>query len=121
VAAAQRVLGASQPEGQRRMPALHGGGLDRGLRDLEVHPGLWAGIGLVRGGAGTAMVGSHAEVADLVEQYHAVGVEEFVLSGYPHLEEAYWFGEGVRPELVRRGLLEDTTTGTHEPLRVAAS
>ncbi|SFH45592.1 hypothetical protein SAMN04489731_104273 [Amycolatopsis regifaucium] len=33
------------------------------------------------------------------------GVEEFVLSRYPHLEEAYWFGEGVRPELVRRGLV----------------
>ncbi len=57
------------------------------------------------GGAGTALVGSHAEVAGLVEEYHAVGVEEFVLSGYPHLEEAYRFGEGVRPELARRGLL----------------
>jgi alkanesulfonate monooxygenase len=50
-------------------------------------------------------VGSHAEVADLIERYHEVGIEEFVLSGYPHLEEAYWFGEGVRPELARRGLL----------------
>jgi alkanesulfonate monooxygenase len=52
------------------------------------------------------MVGSHTEVADLVEQYHAVGIEEFVLSGYPHLEESYWFGEGVLPELARRGLWE---------------
>jgi len=50
------------------------------------------------------MVGSHTEVADLVEQYAEVGIEEFVLSGYPHLEEAYWFGEGVLPELTRRGL-----------------
>ncbi|SHN34306.1 alkanesulfonate monooxygenase, partial [Streptomyces yunnanensis] len=35
-----------------------------------------------------------------------LGIEHFVLSGYPHLEEAYWFGEGVRPELAARGLLD---------------
>ncbi|GAA4534243.1 LLM class flavin-dependent oxidoreductase [Amycolatopsis samaneae] len=107
VAKAQSQLAASESIGQQRMVALHGGRLDGGVRGLEIHPGLWAGIGLVRGGAGTALVGSHAEVADLIEEYHAAGVEEFVLSGYPHLEEAYWFGEGVRPELARRGLLAD--------------
>jgi alkanesulfonate monooxygenase len=62
-------------------------------------------VGLVRGGAGTALVGSHEQVADRIEEYHALGLDEFVLSGYPHLEEAYWFGEGVRPILARRGLL----------------
>ncbi|HEY3469502.1 MAG TPA: alkanesulfonate monooxygenase, partial [Amycolatopsis sp.] len=51
---------------------------------------------------------SHHEVADLIEEYHDVGVSEFVLSGYPHLEEAYWFGDGVRPELARRGLLKES-------------
>jgi alkanesulfonate monooxygenase len=105
VAKAQSQLSASQSVGQQRMVALHGGDLSAGVRGLEIHPGLWAGIGLVRGGAGTALVGSHSEVADLIEEYHSLGVEEFVLSGYPHLEEAYWFGEGVRPELARRGLL----------------
>jgi alkanesulfonate monooxygenase len=111
----QALLRESQSEGQQRMLALHGGDLGRGVRGLEIHPGLWAGVGLVRGGAGTALVGSHAEVADLVEEYHALGIEEFVLSGYPHLEEAYWFGEGVRPELARRGLL----AGQQEPDLVA--
>ena len=107
VAKAQAQLAASESVGQQRMVALHGGKRDAGVRGLEIHPGLWAGIGLVRGGAGTALVGSHAEVADLIEEYHSVGVTEFVLSGYPHLEEAYWFGDGVRPELARRGLLAD--------------
>jgi alkanesulfonate monooxygenase len=107
VAKAQQHLAASESVGQQRMVALHGGALDSGIRGLEIHPNLWAGIGLVRGGAGTALVGSHSEVADLIEEYHAHGVEEFVLSGYPHLEEAYWFGEGVRPELARRGLLAE--------------
>ena len=70
---------------------------------LEIYPNLWAGIGLVRGGAGTALVGSHEQVADRIEEYAALGIEEFIFSGYPHLEEAYWFGEGVLPELRRRG------------------
>ena len=58
----------------------------------------------MRGGAGTALVGSHEQVADLIEEYACMGISEFILSGYPHLEEAYWFGEGVLPELRRRGV-----------------
>ncbi|MFG2632558.1 LLM class flavin-dependent oxidoreductase [Streptomyces sp. NPDC048362] len=115
VAAAQAALGRSESVGQRRMLELHGGSRDR----LEIHPNLWAGVGLVRGGAGTALVGSHAEVAERIEEYHALGVEHFVLSGYPHLEEAYWFGEGVIPELAARGLLERATAPAGAPLLVA--
>ena len=60
-----------------------------GDRDgLEIHPNLRAGVGLVRGGAGTALVGSHEEVTERIKEYHALGIDEFVLSGYPHLEEA---------------------------------
>ena len=72
---------------------------------LEVSPNLWAGVGLVRGGAGTALVGSHEEVADRIAEYHELGIDEFILSGYPHLEEAYRVGEGVLPVLRARGLL----------------
>jgi alkanesulfonate monooxygenase len=98
---AQRTMRASQSEGQARMVALHRGRTDA----LEVSPNLWAGVGLVRGGAGTALVGSHTEVADRIAEYHELGLDEFILSGYPHLEEAYRVGEGVVPELRRRGLL----------------
>jgi alkanesulfonate monooxygenase len=59
----------------------------------------------VRGGVGTALVGSYEEVADRIAEYHALGFDEFIFSGYPHLEEAYWFGEGVMPVLRARGLL----------------
>lgn len=106
VAKAQESLATSESEGQKRMRELHGGRFDRSdAHSLEVHPGLWAGVGLMRSGAGTALVGSHTEAADLIEQYAAVGIEEFVMSGYPHVEEAYWFAEGVLPILRRRGLL----------------
>ena len=99
VRAVQEGLAQSESEGQRRMRELHGGSVD----NLEVSPNLWAGIGLLRGGAGTALVGSHTEIADRIEEYAALGISEFILSGYPHLEEAYWFGEGVLPILRQRG------------------
>ncbi|WP_148614944.1 LLM class flavin-dependent oxidoreductase [Nocardioides rubriscoriae] len=108
VAAAQEALRHSESTGQQRMLALR----ERAdvstytdARQLEVHPGLWSGIGLVRGGAGTSLVGSHEEVASVIEEYHALGIDELILSGYPHVEEAYWFAEGVVPVLRRRGLL----------------
>jgi len=104
IAKVQSGLSGSESEGQRRMRALHNSGDRRELRDLEVYPNLWAGVGLVRGGAGTSLVGSHEEVANLIEEYARLGITEFILSGYPHLEEAYWFGEGVLPILERRGL-----------------
>jgi alkanesulfonate monooxygenase len=105
--AAQALLRSSGSEGQRRMLALNGGNRDR----LEVYPNLWAGVGLVRGGAGTALVGSHEEVAERIAEYHEHGFDEFIFSGYPHLEEIYNVGEGVMPILRRAGLLEAKPCG----------
>lgn len=103
IAKVQQGLRRSESEGQRRMLDLHHGRTD----DLEIHPNVWAGVGLVRGGAGTALVGSHKQVADRIAEYASLGIEEFVLSAYPHLEGAYWFGEGVLPILAERGLWKD--------------
>jgi alkanesulfonate monooxygenase len=116
IARAQAIQQASQSEGQRRMTALHGGRTD----SLEVSPNLWAGVGLVRGGAGTALVGSHTEVADRVAEYFALGIDEFILSGYPHLEEAYRVGEGLMPELRRRGLLPGARDTELDPVEGVA-
>jgi alkanesulfonate monooxygenase len=107
IEAAQRDFAATQSVGQRRMAELHGGDPER----LIVHPNVWAGIGLVRGGVGTALVGSYEEVADRIVEYQDLGFDEFILSGYPHLEEAYWFGEGVMPLLRDRGLLPAIESG----------
>jgi alkanesulfonate monooxygenase len=93
--AVQEHFSKTQSVGQQRMSALHGGDRDR----LMVSPNLWAGIGLVRPGAGTALVGSHEQVAERISEYHEIGLDEFILSGHPHLEEAYAVGEGVLPLL----------------------
>jgi alkanesulfonate monooxygenase len=93
IAAAQANQARMDSVGQARMAALHGGRRDR----LVVGPNLWAGVGLVRGGAGTSLVGNPEQVAARLAEYQALGVDTFVLSGYPHLEESIRFAELVFP------------------------
>ena len=95
IAKAQQALARFDSEGQKRMSALHGGSRDR----LEISPNLWAGVGLVRGGAGTALVGDPETVAQRVLEYADLGIETFILSGYPHLEESYRVAELLLPLL----------------------
>lgn len=102
VAAAQARMAASDSEGQRRMAAMHGGDAAK----LEVAPNMWTGFGLIRQGPGITLVGSHTEVADRITEMHEAGVRHLILSGQPHLEEAYWVGEGVLPLLRERGVLD---------------
>jgi alkanesulfonate monooxygenase len=89
----QRQLKRVDSVGQQRQNALHKGSREH----LVIEPNLWAGLGLIKGAGSTALVGSHAEVAARIRDYQEIGFDEFVFSGYPHLEEAYQFGEGVLP------------------------
>lgn len=95
IQASKRALSRYDSVGQRRMSQLSG----FTKTDLEVSPNLWAGIGLVRGGAGTALVGDPRTVAERMKEYAALGIDTFILSGYPHLEEAYRVAELLFPEL----------------------
>lgn len=92
---AQAAFARQDSIGQQRMAALHNGRRDK----LEISPNLWAGVGLVRGGAGTALVGDGPTVAARINEYAALGIDSFILSGYPHLEEAYRVGELLFPHL----------------------
>lgn len=95
IAAAQRILARHDSEGQRRMRELHGGSRE----SLEVSPNLWAGVGLVRGGSGTTLVGDPDTVAARILKYADLGIDTFIFSGYPHLEEAYRVAELLFPRL----------------------
>ena len=99
ISEAQKTFARFDSVGQRRMAALHAGTPERDRRTLEVSPNLWAGVGLVRGGAGTALVGDPATVAARIREYADLGVDTFILSGYPHLEEAYRVAELLFPLL----------------------
>jgi alkanesulfonate monooxygenase len=114
--AAQAVLSSAVSEGQQRQVALHRGSKD----DLVIAPNLWAGLGLLRPGAGTALVGTYDEVADRIAEFHELGIDEFIFSGYPHLEEAYQAGEGLLPVLRERGLLAEGRAGQPQPEAVPA-
>ncbi|EJN02542.1 FMNH2-dependent alkanesulfonate monooxygenase [Phyllobacterium sp. YR531] len=128
IAAAQKVFARMDSVGQSRMSQLHGGRRDQ----LEVSPNLWAGVGLVRGGAGTALVGDAATIAERIDEYRRIGIDTFILSGYPHLEEAYRFGELVLPNLpldheirtsatsVNMGPFGETVAGDHRPASLRA-
>jgi alkanesulfonate monooxygenase len=111
IAFAQRTFARFDSVGQQRMSRLHGGRRDR----LEIAPNLWAGVGLVRGGAGTALVGNPEQVAARMREYMALGIDRFILSGYPHLEECYRFAELVFPLLP----LASTTGNARGPARNA--
>ncbi|GAB1542634.1 FMNH2-dependent alkanesulfonate monooxygenase [Scytonema sp. NUACC21] len=111
IAAAQQKFAHSESEGQRRMVQLHNGS----RKQLEISPNLWSGVGLVRGGAGTALVGDPDTVAARMLEYTDLGIDTFVLSGYPHLEEAYRVAELVFPRLPLKTLPTLTSQSVADP------
>lgn len=95
VAFAQSIFSLADSVGQQRMVALHQGRRDK----LIIGPNLWAGIGLVRSGAGTALVGTPEQIAERMQEYADLGIETFIFSGYPHLEEAFYTSELLFPHI----------------------
>ena len=108
IAKSQASFARMDSVGQARMAALHGGRRDK----LEVAPNLWVGVGLVRGGAGTALVGDAATVAERLQEYVDLGADTFVLSGYPHLEESIRFAELVFPLLGKQAVTDSARAQT---------
>lgn len=81
------------------------------LRDVAdadgfVEEGLWTGIGRARSGAGAAIVGDPDQVRAKLEAYRAVGVDAFILSGYPHLPECERFARLVLDDLPHAPLFQ---------------
>jgi len=110
IAGAQEVLARYDSHGQQRQRALNSGNRE----SLMVSPNLWSGVGLVRGGVGTALVGDPETIAARMQEYAELGIETFILSGYPHLEEAYRVAELLFPLLPLKA--RDTQEKSAEPL-----
>jgi alkanesulfonate monooxygenase len=117
---AQRTLGATESVGQARMLGLHRG-RGGGVRELEVYPNLWAGVGLVRGGAGTALVGSHRQVAERISEYENLGIDTFILSAYPNLEEVVRVGEDLLPLVAGGGASREASRSRNRTLNEAGT
>lgn len=91
----------SQSTGVRRQAELRESATDDGF----VEDNLWTGIGRGRSGCGAAIVGDPQQVAAKIAAYRQLGIDAFIFSGYPHLDECRRFGEMVLP-LVDHGSLE---------------
>ncbi len=118
-AAAQRLVSRLDPETGARLTSqsLHPnsvGQLRQGeLRDLAddegfAEPHLWTGVGRARSGCGAAIVGDPDQVLAKLRSYADLGMEAFILSGYPHAAEGDLFARHVLPQLDHGPLLPRT-------------
>ena len=84
-----KSLGVSHQAKNREIADDHG----------YIEQNLWTGVGRARSGCGAAIVGSTDQVLSKLEAYQKMGIRAFVLSGYPHLDEAKHFGSRVLPQM----------------------
>lgn len=106
---AQESQKNSGSTGQARINALHNGDKN----NLVIAPNLWAGVALVRSGGGIALVGNPEQVAQRIKEFVEIGVETFIFSGYPQLEESIYFAELVFPLLEKESIFvkDDVVVG----------
>ncbi len=109
-AAAARLVSRLEPEAGdaiRRRSLDHASAGVRAQTELReaadaegwAEEGLWTGIGRARSGCGAAIVGDPDQVLAKLEAYRALGLEAFILSGYPHARECDLFARYVLPRL----------------------
>ena len=85
----------STSAGVAAQAALREGAADDGYAEEN----LWTGVGRARSGCGAAIVGDPDQVLAKLNMYRAMGIEAFILSGYPHAAEADLFARHVLPQL----------------------
>ncbi|HYC90758.1 MAG TPA: LLM class flavin-dependent oxidoreductase [Thermoanaerobaculia bacterium] len=65
-------------------------------------PWLWTGAVETQGAMSILIVGSYDDVAGALLEYHAAGITQFILSGWPKREEMQIFGSEVMGRVRRR-------------------
>jgi alkanesulfonate monooxygenase len=104
--AAQELIAHADPgvKAQRRA-AIEGTqmvGQQAQAREAPNHrlaPHLWNGLSEVRVNCGSALVGTPEQVAGELFSYWKLGIDEFILSGFPHVEECHRVADQVLPLL----------------------
>jgi alkanesulfonate monooxygenase len=76
------------PQAQARRVARH-----------RIGAHLWNGLSTARVNCGTAIVGTPQEVTDELLAYWRLGIDEFILSGFPHVEECFHVSQAIVPRL----------------------
>jgi alkanesulfonate monooxygenase len=84
--------------GVRRQAEMRDAANAAGTGDY-VEDNLWTGVGRARSGCGAAIVGDPDQVLAKLNAYRDLGIEAFILSGYPHQDECDLFGKYVLPHL----------------------
>ncbi len=74
----------------------------RSAPNHRLAPHLWNGLSEVRVNCGSALVGTPEQVAKELHSYWKLGIDEFILSGFPHVEECYRIAEEILPLLRER-------------------
>ena len=85
----------STSAGVQAQTALREAAADDGYAEAN----LWTGVGRARSGCGAAIVGNPDQVLAKLNDYRAMGIEAFILSGYPHAAEADLFARHVLPNI----------------------
>jgi len=89
------VFGASDSVGSQRQAAYQNE--RKRYQDLIIAPNIWAGVAYLGDMPTVGIVGSYEQVAERLDDLVAIGTDALLLSGLPHLEEAYRVGEEVLP------------------------
>lgn len=119
--AAWRILSKADPELVKSKEKLHAKtdaiGQNRQMElfnqsiedDYVIAPNMWAGLSAIRGGGAVAFVGTPHQITDRILEFVDIGITSFILSGYPHLEEAEISGRLLMPilqqKLAERGFI----------------
>ena len=107
LATARRATEGSDSVGVKRLDKLIHGKPHQCARDLELYPDLWAGLGLVSTGPiSFTIIGSPETVANRIAEYCGLGIDAFIFSSFPLIEEAYSTADLLLP-LLRSALPPD--------------
>jgi len=97
----KKDLSSHESANQKHQQSLH----NFSKTNLVIENNIWSGLGLVRGGGITSIVGGYEEVADIITKFYQNGLNRILIANTPELKYANNFVNGVMPILKDRGII----------------